>query len=87
VIGHLNGDQDKANLYTRLINDSIPAEGQWISLIQEVGKIVPDFEKSNLLVQIAQKMPKTGDTKSAYLKAAKTITNDSDYGRVMRGVE
>jgi hypothetical protein len=87
VIGHFGSDEEKVKLYTRLMNTGIKTEEQWISLVNKVADIGPDFEKSNLLVQIAQKMPKTGDTRAAFLKVAKTITNDADYGKALRALE
>ena len=40
-----------------------------------------------LQILLRKKMPKTDPVKAAYLKAAKTIGNDNDYGRVMRALE
>jgi hypothetical protein len=87
VIRHFGSDVEKENLYTKLMNESIKSEEQWICLINETAQVSQDFEKSNLLVQIAQKMPKSENTKAAYLKVAKSITNDTDYGKAIRAVE
>jgi hypothetical protein len=45
------------------------------------------MDKANILSEFAKKIPKTDLVKSAYVKAAKTIRNDNDYGRVMRALE
>jgi hypothetical protein len=45
------------------------------------------MDKSTLLIEIAQKMPRTEMLKSLYLTAAKSIGNDSDYGKAVRAVE
>jgi hypothetical protein len=45
------------------------------------------MDKANMLSAFAKKMPKSDPVKAAYKKAAKTIGNDNDYGRVMRGLE
>ena len=62
-------------------------ESQWISLLNKTAQLGSDMDKSNLMIEIAQKMPKTENLKLAYLKVTKTIGNDSDYGKAMRAVE
>jgi hypothetical protein len=62
-------------------------ESQWISLLNKTSQLGSDMDKSNLMIEIAQKMPKTENLKLAYLKVAKSIGNDSDYGKAMRAVE
>ena len=46
-----------------------------------------DMDKSNLLIELAQNMPKTEALKINYRKAAKNIGNDSDFGRAMRAIQ
>jgi hypothetical protein len=62
-------------------------ESQWASLINQAAKLGSDMDKSTLLIEIAQKMPRTEMLKSLYLTAAKSIGNDSDYGKAVREVE
>jgi hypothetical protein len=87
IIGHIGADVEKRYLYEKLINDSLNTNDQWISLIQATTKLGADIEKVNLLVQIAPKMPKEEPVRAEFLKAAKSIGSDADYGRVMRAVE
>ncbi|MFI5194424.1 MAG: hypothetical protein ACHQD7_10205, partial [Chitinophagales bacterium] len=62
-------------------------DSQWISLMTKAGQLGSDMDKASLLQEIAQKMPRTGNLKAAYLSVAKTITNDPDYGKAVRAVE
>lgn len=87
MTAHFNDDMQKENLYKKLMGENNLSEEQWISLINQVVNISGDFEKCNFLFQLSQKMPKSENLKTAYLKAAKTISDDSQYGRAVRAVE
>jgi len=63
------------------------SEEQWIRLIDQTANINGDFEKSNFLIQLSRKMPKGDNIRNAYLKIAKTINDDSQYGRAVRAIE
>ena len=67
-----------------MINQKYLSEDQWTMIIDKTAGLGADMDKANILIQIAQKMPKTEALKSSYLKAAKSIGNDSDYGRALR---
>jgi hypothetical protein len=86
-VSHLGSDMDKFNLYKELLKEKNITENQWISLINHSAQPGSDMDEANLLVEIALKMPKTETMKSAYLKAARSIHNDSDYGRAVRAVD
>ncbi len=85
-VSHLGSDMDKINLYRELMKEKNITEKQWIGLIHRATQPESDMDKGNLLVEIASKMPKTETIKSAYLEAARSIHNDSDYGRAVRAV-
>ena len=87
VIGSMGDDMGKENLYRKLISGHIANEEQWSSLINITGKLNSDEDKSNMMLEISQKMPINGNLKSIYLKAAKTIRDDMQYGRAVRAVE
>jgi len=87
MTGHFNDDNQKENLYKKLMGENNLSEEQWISLINQTANIGGDFEKSNFLIQLSQKMPKSDNVRAAYLKMAKTISDDSQYGRTVRAVE
>jgi hypothetical protein len=83
----MGSDLDKMNLYSRLIAEKSLSEVQWIDLLDKTTRLGSDMDKSNLLVEISEKMPRTEILKSAYRKAAKSIGNDNDYGKALRGIE
>jgi len=83
----LGSDVDKVNLYRTMIDKGL-ANGNFLdSLLEQVSHLNSDVDKANLLIELAAKMPKTETMKSAYLKAARSIHNDSDYGRAVRAVD
>jgi hypothetical protein len=83
----MGADMDKINLYRALIEEKNISDSQWIQMINKTAQLGSDMDKSNLLTEIAQKMPKTIPIKESYLKAARTISNDADYGKVIRALE
>lgn len=87
VTGRFGSDEDQKEVYDRLIAMP-PATGEeWIGLIRAAGNLEPDFSKSEMLVKIAPKMPRTDSLVSAYRASAKRITSDMDYGKAMRAIE
>jgi hypothetical protein len=87
-IGQFRDDTQKDNLFMKLMGENALSEGQWVAFINQINSIGNnDYEKGNLLLQLVGKMPKTDQVKGAFVKAAKTIRDDSEYGRVMRSIE
>jgi hypothetical protein len=78
---------EKDDLYKILIDRGGKTDDEWIGLIRAVARLNEDGDKSELLVRIAQKIPKNEKLKADYLAAAKTIREDSEYGKAMRAVE
>jgi len=74
-------------MYRKLAAESIHSDEQWISLLGEVGHMNENYQKAELLASIAQRMPRTDSIKTAYLKTAKTISTDMEYGKAIRAVE
>jgi hypothetical protein len=87
LIGKFAGDFEKENLYRKLILKNQMSEEEWAVLINRTSDLSSDFEKSNMLVDIAAKMPKTENLRTEYLKVAKTINADPEYGKAVRAVE
>jgi hypothetical protein len=83
----MGSDMDKINIYVKLIQAKDLSETQWILLETKVSLLGSDMDKANLLVEMAKKMPKTEAVLAQYRKAAKSINNDSDYGRVIRALD
>jgi uncharacterized protein YjbI with pentapeptide repeats len=86
-ISQMGSDLDKVNLYIKLTDEKNLSEAQWMRLTDKTAGLGSDMDKANLLIAIAQRMPKTEICKVSYMKAAKTLGNDSDYGRAVRAVE
>ncbi len=87
IISHFNDDNQKQNIYRKLVDQNNLSEEQWITLIGQTVNINGDFEKSSFLIQLTRKLPKSDNIREAYLKAAKTINDDSQYGRAVRAIE
>ena len=83
----MGSDMDKVHIYSKLINENELTEDQWIILEEKIPSLGSDMDKSNLLVEIAGKMPKTDLVRAGYMKAAKSINNDSDYGKAVRALD
>ena len=86
-VSKMGSDMDKINLYDKMLGINPITENQCIILINQSLTLASDMDKANTLSEIAKKMPRTDVVKAAYTKAAKTIGNDNDYGRVMRALE
>ena len=86
-VSKMGADIDKANLYNKMLGLNPISENQCIILINQSTLLGSDMDKSNLLIEISKKMPRTEPIKEAFAKAAKSIGNDNDYGRVMRALE
>jgi hypothetical protein len=86
-VTEMGSDMDKMGVYRKLIAKSRLSETQWIDLMDKTTRLGSDMDKSDLLVEIAEKMPRTELLKSAYRKAAKSIGDDNDYGKALRGIE
>lgn len=85
--GHIESDGEKQDLYRQMIDSGRKTDAEWISLIRAVARIEEDEFKSELLLQIAQKIPQNEPLKTEYKAAARTIRDDADYGRAMRAIE
>ena len=86
-VSAIGSDMDKLNLYEKLLNENGISDLQWAALLNKASLLGSDMDKTNLLISIAQKMPHTETLKENYRKAAKTIGNDSDYGRAVRALD
>jgi hypothetical protein len=85
-IDHFGNDFEKENLYNKLIEKKELTEPEWDRLIKQTERIGSDFEKAELMVKMAKKMPVSDDLKITYMKAAKTINTDQEYGKALRAL-
>ena len=86
LLNNIGSDYEKAGVLKKISNKELSPE-QWISLIQATSGVSSNYEKSGVLVQIARLMPKNEKIEEAYRQAAKTVSSDYEFGKVMRALE
>ena len=87
VTGRFGSPEDQKEIIDRLIGMSPATDDEWIGLVRATGALQPDYLKSELLLKIARKMPRTDSLISAYKASAKRIEGDMEYGKVIRAIE
>ncbi|MBS1667640.1 MAG: hypothetical protein JST58_09715 [Bacteroidetes bacterium] len=87
AIGRIRDDRLKEDLYQKMISVHRFEDQQWESLIGQVSHFDGDPEKSHFLILVSQKMPRTEAIKNAYIKEAKLINDNTEYGKAMRVIE
>ncbi|MFI5155287.1 MAG: hypothetical protein ACHQEM_03845 [Chitinophagales bacterium] len=87
AVNHVNSDFERANILKKLGEKNLETDAQWVALINSCGQIQASFEKSNALIELATRMPKNDQVRSAYMKVAKTIPEDAEFGRVVKAIE
>lgn len=83
----IQAEFDRGNLIKKIAGQEIKANDEWIGLINEASLLTADFDKCNVLLEIAGKMPKNEEVKTNYLKAAKTIKAEMEYGKALKAVD
>ena len=61
--------------------------GSWAGLIKTTETLGGEYERSTVLIEIGQKLPRTDSLKTLYMNAAKTVSSETDYGKVVRAVQ
>jgi hypothetical protein len=87
ITGRFGSTYDEQEVYKKLADLPGNTDEEWAGLIRAAGTLNDDYQKSELLLKIAPKMPRNDSLVSAYRISAKSIRGDNDYGRVMRAVE
>ena len=87
ITRHMGGEMQKESVYRDLAGCGNLSQGQWISLIGQTAGFTGDAEKSGFLLELSNKMPKGEEMKTAYIKAAKNIQDDFQYGKALRAIE
>jgi len=87
VVGQMNGDYEKGNLLKQIVRRDVREGGSWAGLIRTTLTLDGEYDRSNVLVEIGQKLPKTDSLRVLYMKAARTVHSDGDYGRVVKALE
>lgn len=80
-------DNTRARFLDKVTGLEQKTDEQWMALIDAASRINATAEKTNVLIGIGQKMPRTDAVKAAYLKAAKTITAEAEYARVVSTIK
>lgn len=87
IATRFGSDVDEQEIFERLAEKSVNNDAEWTMLIQKVGVLNEDYIKTDLLLKIAPKMPRTDSVQAAYKAAARTIHQDEGYGKVMRALD
>ncbi|HXB34105.1 MAG TPA: hypothetical protein VNV35_11815 [Puia sp.] len=87
IAGRFESPEDQKEILQKLIGLPPTTDAEWSGLIRATGALQADYIKSDLLPEIASKMPRTDSLRAAYQAAAKSIQSDNDYGKVMRAIE
>jgi hypothetical protein len=83
----LPGDLEKQDLYHQVIDQVTLGEDQWNSLLIATGSLTGDLQKSELLINIAKKMPRSQLLVLQYRSIAKSISSDFEYGKAIRAID
>lgn len=86
LINNIGSDYERAGVLKKVSTKELSTE-QWVSLIRSTSGINSNYEKSGVLLQIAKMMPKNEKTEEAYRQAAKTVSSDYEFGKVMKALE
>lgn len=84
TIKSIGNDATRTNLYEALIDKKQLQQSQWMELLAQIASLPDDFQKSRLLLLMVPAMPKTEECRAGLLHAAKSISSDVEYGKVMR---
>lgn len=87
AIHKVESDFERSNILKKLIETGLHNEAQWESLLKESATLNGDFEKADVFLSAAGKMPKTAALKSVYLREAKVISAEHEQERVVKGLE
>ena len=87
ISGRFENPEDQKEILKQLIRLPPTTDAEWTGLIRATGAFQAEYIKSELLPEIASRMPRTDPLLAAYRVAAKTIQSDFDYGKVMRAIE
>ncbi|TDS15944.1 hypothetical protein [Sphingobacterium paludis] len=81
----MKSDYYKTEIVKNLIKREL-TDADWTSLLSYANKIGSDYYQSELILNIADKMPDKEVLKKGLLEAAKTIKSEYYYGKVMRKI-
>jgi hypothetical protein len=84
----ISSDYEKSKTLSTLLKNRQLTEGQYVQSIGAITQVHSDYEKSKLLQQVSKSMPRDKPAVvEAYKKAAKSISSDYEYRKVMTSLE
>ena len=84
----ISSSYEKKRVLSTLIKEGDFNETNSLLMIQAIEDISSNYEKSNLLIALAPKLDSNSEeVKEAFRRAARTITSDHEFGKVMRSVD
>jgi hypothetical protein len=88
VFNTLSSDFEKSGVLISLIKIPTIDDNMLNTVLNMTKTLDSDFEKSNVLTKIAPKIStSSAELKNKYRDIAKTISSDSDYGKVLRAID
>ncbi|MEM1136140.1 MAG: hypothetical protein AAGI07_09895 [Bacteroidota bacterium] len=87
TVKKISSYSEKANVLVALINENNLSTNIIIQLLEASQSISSSSEKARILIKLSDMIPNSdSEVKEAYKRAAKTISSDSEYRRVMEAV-
>ncbi|QHT69006.1 hypothetical protein GXP67_21315 [Rhodocytophaga rosea] len=88
VINEMSSDYEKAKVLSFLFSKTTLKDNQYVPAFSVISDMSSDYEKSKLMQQIGKSIPKDKTAvMDAYKKAAKSISSDYEYRKVMSSIE
>ncbi len=84
---NISSSYEKKRVLSRLIKNNDFNKTKSLFTISSIKAISSNYEKSNLLILLGPKLPDDTEVKDAFRSAARSITSDHEYGKVMRAVD
>jgi transposase len=84
----ISSDYEKSKTLSTLLKNRQLTEQQYVQSLGTITHVHSDYEKSKLLQQVSKTMPRDKPAVvEAYKKAAKSISSDYEYRKVMTSLE
>ena len=83
---NISSNFEKKRVLEMLINNNDLNAFQALIILDSIEDMSSNYEKSNLMIAMGPDLPEDGEVKAAFMRVAKSITSDHDYGKVMRSV-
>lgn len=81
----ISSSYEQSKVLAKVVAHDKLSDQQMLELIETIDDISSSYEKSKLLQALAPQLPDNKEVKDAFKEAAESLS-DTDYGKVMRGV-